>query len=307
MAQAPWYTFPRIDNMGSPDPYGGFPKPDSNIQLPANYPVTALLPGTVTSTDGGGVSWGGTVTIRLDTPLNSLATHTSYIHLAGETVSTGQHVSAGQLIGYNGGSAAQGAQKVPLGFALYNGDHYGFDGWQYETYTNVTGLLNPVSLLNAAKNGTLPVPGGGGSGGTVPGSPVSYNPVSLFAGLLSASPLGPVPTYTDLLQQVHSTLIAMPGFYGMALAIDEAEQFPGWIDLTQPQTLDLAGVNTGISLPDIGGEIRSIGATVTDNFMPLMIRSGLVLMGSILLMSLVLKAAEPAISGAMKYAPLLMG
>jgi hypothetical protein len=302
MAQAPWYTFPRIDNMGSPDPYGGFPKPDSNIQLPANYPVTALLPGTVTSTDGGGVSWGGTVTIRLDTPLNSLATHTSYIHLAGETVSTGQHVSAGQLIGYNGGSAAQGAQKVPLGFALYNGDHYGFDGWQYETYTNVTGLLNPVSLLNAARNGTLNVPSGSSTGGTGGNIPLFYNTAS------SSFVMAPRPTFTLLTQQVHSTLIAMPGFYGIALALDEAEQFPGFINLTRVQPpVDIAGINTGIIMPDFAGTMRSIGATIADNFLPFLIRSGLVLMGSILLMSLVLKAGEPAISGAMKYAPLLMG
>src|SRR4051794_30602915 len=29
----PWYTFPRIDNLGGVEPFGGFPKPDSNIQI----------------------------------------------------------------------------------------------------------------------------------------------------------------------------------------------------------------------------------------------------------------------------------
>lgn len=151
----PWYTYSRIDEIGTPDPYGKFPKPDSNIQVTDGHPVTALLAGTVTNIDRTS-AWGCAVTIKLDKPLNQLATHTAYLHLAGSIpVSVGQHVNAGSLIGFSGGSLACGSQKVPLGFALYNGDTYGYGPAWNTQMQYVTTLLNPVPLLNAASSGQL--------------------------------------------------------------------------------------------------------------------------------------------------------
>lgn len=85
--------------------------------------------------------------------------------------------------------------------------------------------------------------------------------------------------YLTVLDQVHETLINVPGFYGMALAIDEAEQFPGWIDLTDSS-----------KTWDITGYLRSSGATVTDNFIPFMIRSTLVGLGAIIIILLIIRA-----------------
>lgn len=155
-----WWTFPRIDNLGQPDPFGGFPKPDSNIQLPDNYHIETILAGTVSSINGPGGKidpWGASVTILLDQPLNSLADHIAYIHLSTVTVRVGQHVNVGDRIGYNGGNFAAGSQKVPLGVALYHGSSYGHDGWQYMTAANLTGngKLNIVPLLDAAASGSL--------------------------------------------------------------------------------------------------------------------------------------------------------
>jgi murein DD-endopeptidase MepM/ murein hydrolase activator NlpD len=170
--QAPWYTFPRIDNFGQIDPQGNFWKPDSNIQLPGGYPITALLSGTVTSVQPT-TNWGGqsVVTVKLDTPLNSLATHTFYEHMSGIApgLSVGQHVNAGDLIGYNNPSG-----QVPLGFGLYSGDVYGSgSAWQVlqqDLAPGGAGLLNPTNLLNSAAQ----------SGGTWSGSGVvSYNPSGL--------------------------------------------------------------------------------------------------------------------------------
>lgn len=153
----PWYTFPRIDNFGTIDPQGPFWKPDSNIQLPGHYPITALLPGTVTSlqptTSFGGQS---VATIRLDRPLNGLATHTVYQHMSGFApgLSVGKHVNAGDPIGFNNPCGA-----TPLGFGLYSGDVYG-KGAEWQTLQNDLrpggrGLLNPTSLLNGAKSGAM--------------------------------------------------------------------------------------------------------------------------------------------------------
>lgn len=158
MPEQPWYKFPRIDAYGSPDPFGGFPKPDSNVQVPDGYPITALLAGTVTginAPDGSMPVWGASITIKLDKPLNSLATHTAYIHLAGIApgVTIGNKIAAGDIIGYSGGSKAAGSQKVPLGFALYAGDNYGYGAEWAQNLGNP--LLNMTSVLNAAVNGTL--------------------------------------------------------------------------------------------------------------------------------------------------------
>lgn len=148
--KAPWYTWPRIDNFGQKDPEGNYWKPDSNIQIPGNYPITALLPGVVTSVQR--TTYGQSmVTIKLDSPLNSLATHTFYEHMSSATVTPGQHVPAGALIGYNNPNG-----QVPLGFGLYSGDVYG-SGPEWQTLQSDLApggaqKLNPVALLNAASN-----------------------------------------------------------------------------------------------------------------------------------------------------------
>lgn len=90
---------------------------------------------------------------------------------------------------------------------------------------------------------------------------------------------GSYGSYMTLLEQVHETLVNIPGFYGMALAIDEAEQFPGWIDLTDSS-----------KTWDITGYMRSFGASVTDNFVPFMIRSSLVILGSTIILLLIARA-----------------
>lgn len=184
--QAAWYTFPRIDNFGTIDPAGPYWKPDSNVQLPGNYPVTALLSGTVTSIQV--TSWGQhVVTVKLDSPLNSLATHTFYEHLSNSApgLTTGQHVTAGQLIGYNNPSGS-----VPLGFGLYSGDVYGSgSAWstlQQDLAPGGPGLLNPTSLLNSSSgNGSSLLSsltsGASGGGISIPGLDLS----SLTSGLNS--------------------------------------------------------------------------------------------------------------------------
>ncbi len=229
-----WYTFPRIDNIGGIEPFGGFPKPDSNIQIPANYPVTALLSGKVTALDSGLVAWGAVVTIRLDNQLNTLATHTAYLHLAKTTVNVGQHVNAGDLIGYNGGSAAAGSQKVPLGFALYPGDHYGFGNeWGLMTKSNLLGQLNPVPILNQAKSGSLVIGNGPGTDFT-PSNGTS--PMSVVTNAL-----------TSTSTQAYLIINNVPGFSGIVEALDKMEQFTPFTLSTQANQ-DLTSINSNTDI-----------------------------------------------------------
>ncbi len=155
MTQAPWWTFPRIDNFGQIDPQGDYYKPDTNVLTPYGYPVLAGVPGTVTSVQRTGYGQ-SVVTIKLDNPLNSLATHTFFEHMHDATVVPGQHVTAGTQVG-DANLAGEGAN---LGFGLYPGDVYGSgSAWpieQQDLAPGGAGLLNPISLINQLKLGITP-------------------------------------------------------------------------------------------------------------------------------------------------------
>ena len=194
---------------------------------------------------------------------------------------------------------------------------------QYNAATNSWFLpwVNPFgifsSLSNQTAGGTIATGGGGvtgpGQGQTTEtggGPPI----VNGGVGVTSLPAL-----YIPLLTQVHDTLVSHPGLYGVCLAIDEAEEFPGYIDLsinstglTPTQTsvgiplLPGVTIPTGITVPvyDVVGIARSIGATITDNAMPAAIRGTLILAGCLLIFSLVAKASAPALQS---IAPMLMG
>lgn len=179
MAALPWWDFSRIDNFGTADPQGPqnpntpgfFWKPDSNVQLPGNYPIVAILPGTVTSVQQTAFGGQTAITVRLDSPLNGLATHTFYEHMSGATVAPGQHVNRGDLLGYNNPAGA-----VPLGFGFYSGDVYGHGAdWQVlqnDLRPGGAQLLNPVQFLDAMRAGTAtPTIGMQGAQGITPGAP----------------------------------------------------------------------------------------------------------------------------------------
>lgn len=213
-----WWLFNRIDNLGLPDTFGGFPKPDSNIHTPDNYPIANVLPGTVSGMAGGEDPWGASLTIKLDKPINNLADHIAYLHLADVSpqLRIGDHVGVGQIIGHAGANVAAGSQKVDLGFAFYHGSNYGHDGWQYETYQNVTGPLNPTSFLDALKSGNITAYGdftssaAGQSGfsqmldnvGTVTGNIIRLKPDANVVAVLTAiddvmTIFNPIPTSTQ--------------------------------------------------------------------------------------------------------------
>lgn len=148
-----WWDFPEIYNFGQKDSEGNYWKPDANPQVPPLYPVANLLPGTVTNIRQ--TPWGQTVvTVRLDSPLNSLATHQFYEHLSSASVSVGQHLNTGDVVGKSNPSG-----MVPLGYGLYSGDIYGsgtaWDTLQNDLAPGGPGLLNPTSIIEKAKAGGI--------------------------------------------------------------------------------------------------------------------------------------------------------
>jgi len=130
-----------------------FPKADSNILVPFGAPITALASGTVSGVntpEGSVPGWGQAITVKLDNPLNDIATHMAYIHLGKlNGLQNGQHVNRGDILGYAGNSVSGAA----TGFALTPSDFYG-RGWQWNAYTNTANhkpdeRLDPVPFLNS--------------------------------------------------------------------------------------------------------------------------------------------------------------
>ena len=163
-----WYEYRFDDPAGESEPFGGGPKPDANIACPSGTPVTAILPGVISginSPDGSIPAWGATITVKMDTPINAIATHYAFLHLRPipANLHIGQRVKAGDLLGYSGPQGTQGSQQVLLGFALYNGDCYGY-GPTYSQYLG-SPSLNPTALLTAAQKGTLKIPSTYSTGG----------------------------------------------------------------------------------------------------------------------------------------------
>ena len=144
-----WWEQPFANDYGGPEPYGNFPKPDVNIQVPYGMPVANITPGTVTSVDTSS-AYGYVVTIKLDQPVNSLATHAAYLHMAVVNVQPGQHVGLYDQLGYAGPPSSGSFQNAPLGFAFYPGDKYGFGPeWNQYFASSSTPDLNPYNWLRA--------------------------------------------------------------------------------------------------------------------------------------------------------------
>lgn len=167
--------------------------------------------------------------------------------------------------------------------------------WSASTDSWTEPWINPAGIFSRA--GTFPATGPNVSLGGVVGS-----------ALQGGTTFGPPKTYIPLTEQIHETLINTPGFYGIALSLDEAEKFPGFIDLTQSEQVDIPigafGLEAGditLPVPDVAGGARSIGATITDNFVPFAIRSGLVLVGTFIFIMLMAKAISGPVMEALPY------
>ena len=173
------------------------------------------------------------------------------------------------------------------------------DGSVYTSAQNVTGvqLVNGVAYLSYKPGngvtfiwaGSNTQPQTGGTGGTA------------TLGLKSDG-----SGYTPILQQVHNTVVEVPGFYGIALALDEAETYPGWIDLTSHDNGPI-GWLTGSQF-DFVGLTRSIGASIAGNSIPFAIRTFFLLLGGFILVMLLLRVVsgvgQTGMSAAGELAPL---
>lgn len=243
---------------------GDCPHFADDIGTPFHTPIGSLVSGTVTQADyavWSGLPGGGEVFIQPDAGGNKWYVY----HLDLIQVRVGQHVNIGDIIGLSGGQNSGGLHNVS---PVYSSGAHTHTGWFDGTFImNKPHGPDITPYIQALKAGNIPAPG-------------SVTSVGQAAG-----PYVPL-TYTTLTSQVHNTLVNTPGFYGIALAVDEAEQFPGWVNLTE---------QTSSGLPDFVGLARSIGATISDNFIPFSIRAGIVALGLGLELMLILKPIQAGI------------
>ncbi len=169
-------------------------------------------------------------------------------------------------------------------------------GHVYPDVVRVTFKPGPgVSFISAG----VVVSAGGANDGTATSSGNLGNDIgnlfSAFGALFAGTDIAPLDS---VLSQVHTTLVDNPGFYGIALAIDEAEQVPGWQNLAGGP-FDMIGI------------IRSVGASIGDNFLPLAIRGTLIGFGTLILglmlAKLVFSQGEQHAQAVGQLLPLLMG
>jgi Peptidase family M23 len=173
----PWFMYPITVPFGNPNydsGYGG--SHDLDIGAPPNYPVTALLPGTLVSITEPPPPWGKQVGIQLDTPYNGIP-FMAYLHLSAvnPALAAGQPVSKGDLIGWVGGANDESqyagtsnptgdnfpndlneSSQVQVGVALMRGPEYGiteFYKWQPKGTRPVEWELDPTQIILDAIKG----------------------------------------------------------------------------------------------------------------------------------------------------------
>lgn len=153
-----WYDYDIISHFGETDREGKYWQPDANLAVPFEYPVVSIVSGIVTSKEY--TSWGQWVlTIKLDVPINRLATHMFFEHMSSIYVSVGERVSKGTTLGLTGTAAV----NILLGVGLYSGDIYGSgEAWtilQNDLKPGGAHLLDPTNLIESARNGNFNIQG----------------------------------------------------------------------------------------------------------------------------------------------------
>lgn len=169
----PWYTYPYDRNFGFyPDPVGLYPKPDANVDAPAGTPITALASGIVTGARA--QPWGPlaySITVKLDQPINPIATHMAYNYVESPQVSVGQHVDVGDVL-----ATAGNPYGIATAFALSDADVYG-TATKNEPFTGryVNPLLSPLPFLDSIQQNAP------GSSTNASGEATGTNPMSRLA------------------------------------------------------------------------------------------------------------------------------
>lgn len=299
----PWYQYGVYSDYG----YNGSQYLNVDVGTPVDTPITAPLAGTIT--DIGYFDWGGQVTIKVDDP-SAINGYKDYfvIHLdaLNPYLATGQHIDAGTFLGYSGGQTSNAGlpPTAPGGLAHHvtlpshsTGPHLDIG----VTNSDTGSLVDNSQAAFAASNklvrlamdglvyGTQDVYGTG-AGAPPPGG-IGNVICQMFPWACQNGQPPPTGGAGNVLAQtVHNTLVQYPGFFGICKAIDEANQFQGFInEVTGPSNFtDTTGWT---ELPT--SIMQSVSDTVIGNSIPVFVRGTLILAGIFLILALLWQLAKP--------------
>ena len=300
----PWYDF-------GVTRYHGGGEMGIDLGTPLNTPMTAVFSGTITDISGfapkgSGTStsgWGGQVTWKLDNPAPAHGAPYEYvIHLnaLNPALKVGSHLNSGDFIGWTGGETPAPSGQYTIDSSTYSGGQHTEVGLAYGPQFG-TGLgygnnPDPSFMLSLAQSEHLPygTAYGGGPGGlgfSVNTGQSDVSALSAYYGSFAGQPKQQAGfSYGQLSDNVHNTLVQFQGFYGICLALDEAEQFPGLFPGSfGPQDNILQPWNM---LKDTG---EAIVGTLVNNAMPFLIRGGLIFFGYMLLFMLFWQFMKPVV------------
>jgi len=283
-----WYDYPinQINDYATSYKGAGTDTPHFavDIEAPMDTPFYFLEPGTIVKADY--QAWGGEV---FEQPDDKTRPQEYVYHLDQINVKVGQHVSIGQRVGLSGGQTSGGSHPTSPQFSTGPHIHFG----EFTKFVDSpNGMIpygpDPNPLLQAAQGGNVSASSDSGTGTTNNASN------SLIA----------VNAPTPLAQKVNDILSEFPGFAGLAIALDKAEQFPGviWynpgssVQIVPPGSVGTVINQAATAVFDptdyIGSAIRSVLDTVISNTIPLLVRGTVVGIGLILVGGLIWNALD---------------
>jgi hypothetical protein len=165
---------------------------DMDLALPVDTPITALRAGTIV--DLSSPAWGRQVGVALAQPVNNVP-YMSYLHLdaINPALQMGQHVEAGDLIGWSGGE-----NSVPAGASNPTNTHF----------------TNPLTQSSQSQIGLSlqygPKYGSGAGWVSNPEGHPELNPSVLLNGISPSSDMGSGGHVSPLISQLGSSGITSP-------------------------------------------------------------------------------------------------
>jgi hypothetical protein len=251
-----------------PDPMGNYAKPDDNVCVPRDVPITSIVSGYVTDVSWG-KPWSGSVTVQLDNPPNDFAKYAAYNFLTRATVTPGQRINVGTMIGYPG-------QNVCLAFGLSNATPWGAGYFGRVADPR----LDPRPFINNARAGKFNTGSPSGLGG------VFQN--------LAYSGVG--QNYSTTAYQVRETLNNFPGFEGLVEALDIVETFqPFKLQNDNGILGQLPGIGDIINTMTLPADaMQALLVFVTSNMMAALVRGMIIFLGIAILLALIKNAINQA-------------
>jgi murein DD-endopeptidase MepM/ murein hydrolase activator NlpD len=259
-----------------------------DIEAPQDTPFYFLQPGKIVKSDY--QAWGGEVFEQPDS-----GGQEEYVYHLDEIETTiGAHVNAGQVVGLSGGQTSGGSHPTSPQYSSGPHIHFGFFQKYIDSQNGIIPFgQNPNTLISEAKAGGIELTGVAAGDGTA------------TLADSSATPTTNLPT--PLSVKVNELLSNFPGFEGIALSLDVAEEFPGviWYNVGSnavaaqvPAWIPGAAQINAIAAIDfdpldyIGAGIRSIMDTFVSNLTPLLFRAVLVAIGFLIVGGLIINAVN---------------